>query len=67
MGIDLPADDPWAEDPDHPVADWQTEVANDDTRQGYWNWAASRINGAKAQAPPPLAERCRPGLVGTTR
>lgn len=31
-------DDFWGEDPDHPVADWQYEVANDDTRLGYWDW-----------------------------
>ena len=30
----------WEEDPDHPVNDWQHQVANDDTRLGYWSWAA---------------------------
>lgn len=34
--------DPWADDPDHPVADWKTEVANDDTRLGYLDWVESR-------------------------
>lgn len=35
--------DPWAEDPEYPVADWQYEVANDDTRNGYIQWVqASR-------------------------
>ena len=28
----------WDEDPDYPVDDWQHEVANDDTRLGYWPW-----------------------------
>lgn len=28
----------WSEDPEHPVADWKYEVANDDTRLGYWEW-----------------------------
>jgi len=42
MGPDLPADDPWAENPDYPLADWQAEVANGDTRLGYWDWVASR-------------------------
>lgn len=43
MSIDLPMNDPWAEHPDHPVADWQAEVANDDTRLGYWDWVAARL------------------------
>ena len=28
-----------SEDPDFPFADWQKEVANGDTRAGYWEWA----------------------------
>ncbi|WBO21744.1 hypothetical protein [Sphingomonas abietis] len=32
----------WDEDPDHPVADWQYEVANGDTRLGYHGWIAGR-------------------------
>lgn len=35
-------DDVWGQDPDHPLADWRTEVANDDTRLGYWRWVAAR-------------------------
>jgi hypothetical protein len=27
------------EDPEYPVSDWQTEVANGDTRAGYGEWA----------------------------
>ena len=30
----------WWSDPDHPVADWQYAVANNDTRLGYWEWVA---------------------------
>jgi hypothetical protein len=30
----------WEEDPQHPVADWQYEVSNDDTRLGYRDWLA---------------------------
>ena len=26
------------EDPDYPASDWQYEVANGDTRRGYWEW-----------------------------
>ncbi len=33
-----PATDVWAENAKYPIADWQHEVANDDTRQGYLNW-----------------------------
>ncbi|MGE4306678.1 MAG: hypothetical protein AB7E24_21920 [Novosphingobium sp.] len=31
----------WSEDPEYPLADWQAEVANDDTRLGYWAWVAA--------------------------
>ena len=31
----------WEEHPDRPVKDWQYEVANDDTRQGYAEWAST--------------------------
>jgi len=41
-GIVLPPDDHWAESPDYPLADWQAEVANGDTRLGYWDWVAAR-------------------------
>jgi hypothetical protein len=30
--------DPWGEDEEYPVQDWRMEVANDDTRLGYWDW-----------------------------
>jgi hypothetical protein len=30
----------WWSEEDHPVADWQYAVANDDTRLGYWEWLA---------------------------
>jgi len=33
----------WTEYPEHPVEDWRAEIANDDTRQGYWEWVADRI------------------------
>lgn len=28
--------------PDYPVEDWKYEVANDDTRSGYWEWAYNK-------------------------
>lgn len=30
----------WGEHPDYPVSDWQYEVSNDETRQGYWEWVS---------------------------
>ena len=30
--------DTWGEDLAHPIAAWKHEVANDDTRLGYWSW-----------------------------
>ena len=33
----------WGEHPDFPVADWQLQVANDETRAGYWEWVASEL------------------------
>ena len=33
----------WEQHPDYPVEDWQYEVGNDDTRLGYWEWLAHRI------------------------
>lgn len=32
----------WGEAKDFPIADWQYEVANDDTRRGYWSWVISQ-------------------------
>ena len=31
----------WRSHPDYPVTDWQYEVANNDTRLGYWEWVVS--------------------------
>lgn len=36
----------WQDHPDYAFSDWQYEVANNDTRLGYWEWvAASMDNG----------------------
>ena len=32
----------WTSHPDHPIEDWRSEIANDNTRQGYWEWAFQR-------------------------
>lgn len=31
-------EDPWAAAEDYPVEQWQHEVAEDNTRLGYWEW-----------------------------
>lgn len=33
----------WENHPRYPVADWKYEVENDDTRLGYAQWVAARI------------------------
>ncbi len=35
----------WGEHPDYPVDEWQAEVANDDTRKGYWEWVKAKVEG----------------------
>lgn len=37
----------WEENPDWPVADWQYEVGNDDTRIGYLEWVKHKEEGAE--------------------
>lgn len=32
----------WAEHVDYPLQDWQQEVANEDTRLGYWAWVENQ-------------------------
>ena len=34
--------DPWTEDKDYPVSDWQDEVRANDTRLGYLEWIEHR-------------------------
>ena len=31
----------WGNHPEYMVTDWQYEVANGDTRLGYWHWCAN--------------------------
>lgn len=33
----------WGRHPLYHVEDWQTEVSNDDTRAGYWDWVVGQI------------------------
>jgi len=32
----------WGEHSGHPLTEWQADVANGDTRLGYWEWVAAR-------------------------
>ena len=41
----------WGEHPDYPVDEWQLEVANDDTRKGYWEWVKAKIEEADEDEP----------------
>jgi len=34
----------WDSDPRFPVEDWKAEVANDETRTGYWAWVEHKID-----------------------
>ncbi|NLS26475.1 hypothetical protein S2M10_14580 [Sphingomonas sp. S2M10] len=43
----------WGEYPDHPVASWIADVANGDTRSGYWCWVVGRLPGIGAADPTP--------------
>lgn len=31
----------WSEHPKYPLSDWKTAIANDETRDGYWDWVAN--------------------------
>ncbi len=41
---------PWEDDPRFPVADWQYEVANGDTRSGYREWVTNKAEQAEWEA-----------------
>jgi hypothetical protein len=34
--------DDWVDDEEYPSMDWRYEVANEDTRLGYWEWVAAK-------------------------
>ena len=35
----------WSDHPDYPIEDWRLEIKNNDTRQGYWEWVYSQVDG----------------------
>ncbi|MBD2745995.1 hypothetical protein IC232_04700 [Microvirga sp. BT688] len=40
-------DSVWDDHPDYPSEDWQYEVGNGDTRRGYWDWVAAKLEEAE--------------------
>ncbi len=40
--------DPWSEHPRFPVSNWRDEVAEDDTRLGYWDWVKDLLEREEA-------------------
>lgn len=36
-------EDGWGEHPDYLIGDWREDVANGDTRRGYWDWVLYNI------------------------
>jgi hypothetical protein len=34
----------WGHHPDKLIEDWRYEVANGDTRRGYWEWVAAQLD-----------------------
>jgi hypothetical protein len=36
--------DYWEEHPQYSTEDWKQDVANGDTKAGYWTWVASQID-----------------------
>jgi len=40
----------WGSHPTWPVADWQYDVANCDTRHGYWDWVEAKLIAHETEA-----------------
>jgi hypothetical protein len=40
----------WGNHLDYPSEDWRLDVANGDTRRGYWEWVEARLQDAKDEA-----------------
>jgi hypothetical protein len=38
----LLGDDYWGSNERYTLAEWQCDVANDDTRLGYWDWVVEK-------------------------
>jgi len=46
----------WGDLPGHPAEDWRYEVANGDTRLGYWDWVVNRQEVAEILASTPFPD-----------
>ena len=51
MDADLSIADPWGEHPDHPVADWQAEVAGEAVVEQQQVAVARELRGVRAERP----------------
>jgi hypothetical protein len=40
----------WGEHPDFPVSLWQHDVADGNTRQGYWEWVENMLDNNPERA-----------------
>jgi hypothetical protein len=47
------ADSVWDDHPNYPSEDWKYEVENGDTRRGYWDWVAAKIEEADDEGDTP--------------
>jgi len=39
-------DGSWGQHPTHTLEDWKSEIEEENTRQGYWDWVAYMLAGA---------------------
>lgn len=39
----------WDSHPDFPVSDWRHEVADNNTRMGYWDWVRSEMESKESE------------------
>ncbi|MDG2570829.1 hypothetical protein P7L87_25085, partial [Vibrio parahaemolyticus] len=46
-------DSVWDDHPDYPSDGWKYEVENGDTRRGYWDWVAAKLEEAGEQSDEP--------------
>ena len=46
----------WGNHPDHPTHDWRQEVANNETRLGYWEWVEGKLNDRAKEGDAQAAE-----------
>src|SRR3546814_19025218 len=57
----------WGEYPEYPANDWRLEVENHDTRIGYWEWVAAKIEPADLETAEDGATDQTDGAIDHTR